>query len=471
MKKILVKIAFAVAIIGLIGCSDNDEGGYRTYQVSVTLAAPIETATAALSATTTAVSDGGIDMSGILVTALNSSGTTTTALTDATGTANFTLTGGSYTFSASFTYAVDGVVKVCNFSTSAVISAETCVNGKYEQPIVVEPAVSQGSSQLIIKEIYTGGCQKDDGSGHYQFDKYLVVYNNSPVEANIKNFCVSNAGPYNANAGINNYVDGQLIYANEGYTPAHNYIFYLVKNFVLAPYTSATIVLNAAIDHTTTYSQSIDLSDADYVCYDPEDFGNTSYHPTPSATIPTENYFLASKYCLAGQNGTAWSMVSPALFIFSTGDNDPLAYSQSETNRYYFPGKESNAVYAGTKIPNEWILDAVDVWGADYIGLSFARYSSVLEAGYIYMTNKQGYSIYRNVDQEATEALAENEGKLVYGYSGKWDGAIAPDSAPSTDPSGIDAEASLKNGAHIVYKDTNNSTSDFHQRAKASLKE
>ena len=40
----------------------------------------------------------------------------------------------------------------------------------------------------------------------------------------------------------------------------------------------------------------------------------------------------------------------------------------------------------------------------------------------------------------------------------------------STDPSGIDAEASIKNGAVIVYQDTNNSSKDFHQRKVASLK-
>ena len=75
---------------------------------------------------------------------------------------------------------------------------------------------------------------------------------------------------------------------------------------------------------------------------------------------------------------------------------------------------------------------------------------------------KMGYTLYRNVDKEATEAIKENEGKLVYNYSlGVED---------STDPSGIDAEASIKNGARIVYKDTNNSSVDFHQRSKASLR-
>ena len=81
-------------------------------------------------------------------------------------------------------------------------------------------------------------------------------------------------------------------------------------------------------------------------------------------------------------------------------------------------------------------------------------------------TNKQGYTIYRNVDQAATEALEGNKEKLVYSYAG----GTQDIEDGSTDPSGIDAEASIKNGAVIVYQDTNNSTKDFHLRKVSSLK-
>ena len=66
---------------------------------------------------------------------------------------------------------------------------------------------------------------------------------------------------------------------------------------------------------------------------------------------------------------------------------------------------------------------------------------------------------------EATEAIEGNKDKLVYGYS------LGTESIDqTTDPSGIDAEASIANGAIIIYKDTNNSTNDFHLRSRASLK-
>ena len=65
----------------------------------------------------------------------------------------------------------------------------------------------------------------------------------------------------------------------------------------------------------------------------------------------------------------------------------------------------------------------------------------------------------------STVPIEGNKEKLIYNYSM---GTV--DVEGSTDPSGIDAEASIKNGAVIIYKDTNNSTNDFHQRRQASIK-
>ena len=105
----------------------------------------------------------------------------------------------------------------------------------------------------------------------------------------------------------------------------------------------------------------------------------------------------------------------------------------------------------------------MEVYAAAYQDGCQKRLTADIDAGYVWLTNYQGHSVYRNVDKEATEALPENAGKLVYDY------ALGVDA--STDPSGIDAEASMKNGAHIVYMDTNNSTNDFHERQKCSLRD
>ena len=107
----------------------------------------------------------------------------------------------------------------------------------------------------------------------------------------------------------------------------------------------------------------------------------------------------------------------------------------------------------------------MEVWTKDNESTSHVRFPADINSNYVSITTKLGYSIYRNVDKGATEALEENAGKLVYGYTGGTD-----DIEGSTDPSGIDAEASIANGAHIVYSETNDSKKDFHQRKVASLK-
>ena len=112
-------------------------------------------------------------------------------------------------------------------------------------------------------------------------------------------------------------------------------------------------------------------------------------------------------------------------------------------------------------VPESWVIDGSEVFVKGNTK-NKKRLTAAVDAGAIEMTNAQGYSLYRNVDKAATEAIESNAGKIVYNYAGGADG--------TTDPSGIDAEASLNNGARIVYQDNYNSSIDFHMRAKASLK-
>ena len=161
--------------------------------------------------------------------------------------------------------------------------------------------------------------------------------------------------------------------------------------------------------------------------------------------------------------GTAWvfpnKMAAPFLIMPET---DIEAFVKDESN---FDNRATNKSGNYAKIPVGWVLDALEVWGDTDETKNYLRFPSVVNTGYeVLATNAQGYSFYRNVDKEATEAIAENEGKLVTGYAG------ALDAEADGDPSGIDAEASIAKGAKIVYMDTNNSAADFHLRKVASLK-
>ena len=140
---------------------------------------------------------------------------------------------------------------------------------------------------------------------------------------------------------------------------------------------------------------------------------------------------------------------------------DPSTWAENADNTWYDGGTVSAAMIC-LKVPTEWILDGVEVYAAGKMDDNKKRLTAEVDGGYVKLTNYLGHAVYRNVDKEATEALAENAGKLVYGYTLGADG--------DTDPSGIDAEASMKNGAHIVYLDNNNSSLDFHERQKCSLR-
>ena len=137
----------------------------------------------------------------------------------------------------------------------------------------------------------------------------------------------------------------------------------------------------------------------------------------------------------------------------------------AKNNINYYQGKIT-PVFARLKIKDEWVLDGIEVFKVGQKN-NQKRLTAKVDAGYVNHQNAKGYTLYRNVDPEATKAVPGNEAKLVY----KYDKGTEIDGKASTDPSGIDAEASLKKGARIIYMDSNNSTKDFHQRRQSSLKD
>lgn len=379
---------------------------------------------------------------------------------DATGKAVITVPAGIYRASVSFTKA-NGVQKnVYNGAGEGTIAVtDAWTNTTITKVKLIEAQLSQ----IVIKEVFVGGTPKDDGSGPFNYDRYVILYNNSTTSATLKNICLATTMPYNS-TGSNSYIgaDGALTYAKSGWIPAGLAFWYFQSDVALAPGKQVVIALTNAVNNTTTYSKSINFDKSEYYCtYDLVNFSHAATYVAPSASIPTSHYLKAAKY---GQ-GTAWtlSQVSPGFFIFNTKEVTPQALGADVSYNDAYP---TSTALISKKIPVSWIVDGVEAYsinGAD----NKKRLTPQIDAGYVYHTNSQGYSIYRNVDKIATEAIAGNAGKLVYNYSM---GTTSIGTGGTTDPSGIDAEASIKNGATIIYMDTNNSTADFHLRSKASLR-
>ena len=398
------------------------------------------------------------DLSGLDVQLRNiSTGSIFIEQTNAQGIATFSVVPGLYEASTSQTRTGTGNEYYSYNGTSGQIAIEK--GRQASASILMKRAVI---SRLVIKELYCGGCMPDEGNSAFYFDKCIILYNNSAETINYDNLCFGMAAPANAQATNNNYLaNGRLNYEGEGYTPLWNGIWYFPSTLSIAPYSQIVVNIHGAIDNTQTISQSVNYAHPEYYCmFDPESgYNNPKYCPTPSEVIPTSHYLKAAVY---GQ-GNAWplSNSSPAIVLFQAKDVSPADYAIN-TDNFWYDGGGNSVAKRCIKVPNAWIIDAIEVFSSDYATQCVKRLTADIDAGYVWMTNKKGHSIYRNVDQQATEQLQENEGKLVYDYALGVDG--------SSDPSGIDAEASLKNGAHIIYQNSNNATNDFHQRQICSLR-
>ncbi len=398
------------------------------------------------------------DLSGLDVQLRNiNTGSQFVQTTNQQGIATFSVTPGLYEATTSQTRSTEGNEYYSYNGTSGQITV--LQNQQTAAFITMKRATI---SRLVIKELYCGGCMPDEGTNAFYYDKYVTLYNNSAETASFDNLCFGMAAPANAQATNNNYTaDGHLTYEGEGFIPLWNGIWYFPSTLTIAPYSQVVVNIHGAIDNTQTISQSVNFANPDYYCmFDPESgYSNQRYCPTPSEVIPTSHYLKATVF---GQ-GNAWplSNSSPAIVLFQTKSVTPADFAANTAN-FWYDGGGASSIKRCVKVPNEWIIDAIEVFSSEYSTQCVKRLTADIDAGYVWMTNKKGHSLYRNVDLQATEQLEENAGLLVYNYS------LGVDD--STDPSGIDAEASLKNGAHIIYQNSNNATNDFHERQLCSLR-
>lgn len=438
MKKVFFYLMAAAGLLALASCNEKAE---PLFKVSVQIHVYNET---------------GESVYATFPVTLASATATYNGVSNDDGVAVFSVPAGAYTASVSFKMA--GI----NFNGS---SKEFVVDAEFnpEEPVVIPLIASKGSA-LIVKELYTGGCKKNDDSGNWINDKYVIIYNNSAEEVDASRLCIG-MGAISNSQNQNYYPlnpDGIAEFEVNGWCPACNSIWWFQDGteVKIPAYSQITVAITGAIDHTVTYKKSVDLSGVDYVFYDKDSGYNAAQqYPAPAATIPTTHYMKTYRFGI----GTAWSIGtnSAGLFLLAPEDGvDITAWVKVAGN---FDQRGNNGSTNFGKVPIPWVLDAVDVWIENDDTKYYSRFPKAINVGHLLGETGSGYSHYRNVDKAATEAIAENAGKLVYGYDG------AADSEHS-DPSGIDAEASIANGAKIVYMDTNNTPADFHNRKIASLK-
>ncbi len=359
----------------------------------------------------------------------NNIGKSFDAVTDANGIAHFQLPAGIYSVSASKVTEEDYFKRICNGSLADIAIGKS--NTDIALPVKV--TLMQTSNPILIKEIYCGGCQKNDGSGKFTMDKCIIIYNNSSETVALDNMGFGIIEPYNAEAPTHSFLsDGKLDYADQDWIPALNGIWYFQDGTTIAPYSELVVNVHGAIDNTKTYRNSVNYANKDYYCmYDVESassdgvkYANTLYYPSPAEVIPTSHYLKAVKY----GKGNAWAMsqTSPAVILFQTKDITPREFGEQNSNIIYPNGKEGNIVYACLKVPREWVVDAVEIFNSSSLANCKKRLTPDLDNGSVSMLGGYGHSVMRKVEKQV-------------------DG-------------------------HNVYQDTNNSTNDFYEAETCSLR-
>lgn len=405
--KTISKILAILMLVGLMACHNDEPAAYDVEQVRVQLTGE------------------GAAQQGIGVRLTDSKGMEFVQMTDAQGVATFQVPVGIYQATVSWVgEIVDGWRTIYNGALSNLVV-------RRDNPLSVTlPLTRATSSSIIIRELYVGGCQKDDGSGWFYRDKYVIIANNSGQRVTLPGLCLGICTPYNS-YGINKNYDesGHLNYENEGFVPAASAFWYFQSDeVVFEPWEQKVIALNGAIDHTLAYSNSVNLAQPQYYCtFDIEHYTSTSAYPSPSEVIPTSHYLKAVRY--GDQMESAWplSSTSPAMFIFTPpAGMTPLEFGNDASNVWYDEGR-AMPTFACRKVPVENILDGIEVF-SDAWDENAKRLTGSVDVGYVYMTARQGHSLERRIDVAETARQGQT-----------------------------------------VYQDTNNSTADFVQREHASL--
>ncbi len=453
MKRFKIWSIIAILAIAFLGYScDNDDDGIVISSVKVTLS----------------YDKGASGKEGVVVKARAiDTATEFEKTTDSSGSVIFELPSGSYEFSATDMSTVNGEAFVFNGLQKNIIGD----NWKEDDVISLRMnGTSLGKGSLIIKEIYQSGCPGDDGKV-YSYGQYMILYNNSMKEVDLKELCFGSCITNSNSVFLEFTGEGDKkkkghYWFEEDWTPVAMGFFYFPNSVIVKPFQQVVVSITGAIDHTAVHSQCVDLSKAEYyVMFDVDVFNNKNYYPAPSANIPADHYLKAVRIPNALGNAVTGTTTASNYFLFYPKGQTPKEFATQNTDLDYW---RNLANFPRLKVPSDWVVDAIDAFRDGYEDKNEKRVNPKADAGYVYVVNGKGYTLYRNVNKAATEAIPGNKEKLVYNYAmGTKD---VEEKHGTTDPSGIDAEASMANGATIIYMDTNNSGKDFHLRKKSSLR-
>lgn len=341
--------------------------------------------------------------------------------TDSLGVAVFELPNGLYRV------AVSG--KTDEYMFNGAADRVSVSGGDVSLPLAL--AMSRAGA-IVIKEVYCGGCKKLPQERDYQADQYFILHNNDYRVQYLDSLCFGTLSPYNSTSAnpwtVKDPQTGVLTYPD--FLPVIQAVWKFPgdgDDFPLQPGEDAVICLRGAIDHAAQFPLSVNLNVPGYfVCYNNTYFPNTAYHPAPGANISEDRYL--DVVIKTGQaNAYTLSLSSPTLVLFKAKGTTIEEFVRIADNVTPVPG---SAVDNVVKLPIDWVMDAVEVFDGRST-TNAKRLPADVDAGFVTQTDVfTGRSLMRRVDEQMS---------LSSGYE--------------------------------VLVDSNNSSEDFYETDKQSLRE
>lgn len=408
MKRLPIILFLIVSAVACMDIESVNPYSEDLHEMSVKAGIPSESGEAVMSGITIKVED-------------VSNGNPFEAVTDSDGIASFTLPNGLYRISATH-----------SFNDEIYSGSEDRVRISGEDRTITFTLAKMKTGDIVIKEIYCGGCKKLPQEGEYQGDKYIILHNNSDKVQYLDSVCFGIISPPNATA-VNpwNKKDpetGSTIFPD--FVPIFEAVWQFGGNgttFPLNPGEDAVVAILGAIDHAAQYPLSVNLNNEKYfVCYNTTYFPNTNYHPAPGDKIKQER--IMNVVIKTGQsNAFPMSISSPAVAIFKSKGMTMHEFVMSGENVIQIPGSTNGSRV--TCVPYEWVMDAVEVFDGRSSN-NTKRLAPEIDGGYVYQSGTYlGHTLMRRTNEAKSQQL---------GYE--------------------------------VLVDTNNSANDFYERESQSLR-
>ncbi|MEG0518178.1 MAG: DUF4876 domain-containing protein [Bacteroidales bacterium] len=340
------------------------------------------------------------------------------AMTDDQGYASVDVTYGTYIASTEKKIRKSGIMNIYNGSSEQIRVTP-------KDPKMIEkslPLNYSKSGQLIIKEIYFGGCWNTNTNKAYTGkDQYITIYNNSREVAYLDSLCIGVINPLNApqKGKVSDWVKPGTSELRDSL--ACGIMVWMFKgtgmDAPVQPGQEVVCCINA-INHTETVPASVNLGVSGYYAfYDPK---ITTMHSVPATGVQTLDLIWRA----GPSKAFAVSISCPGVLLFTLGGKNVKDYLRD--NEVVNPRNPVNQALNCLFVDKNLVLDGVETLKA-------------------------------TSDSKRIRPEVDNGFGMISG-SGKGESIIRK----------IDAEATIP-GSQIIYVDTNNSTNDFEILQYATL--